>query len=139
MAFLNNEEMKTHLYKENVDVISRGDDAIMTAAVDAAIQEAKGYLRAYDVDRIFSATGGYRNALLLLFIKDLATWHFLILCNAGHELQLRQDRYDRAVAWLKAVQKGDVTPDLPVIDDGGSTSGAGIIKFGSNPKRGQHF
>lgn len=136
--FLPSEEMKTHLYHENIDVISRGDDAIMEAAIDAAIAEAKSYLGAYDTNAIFQTEGNNRNALLLIFIKDIATWHFLVLCNAGHELELRQDRYDRAISWFKAVQKGDVTPDFPTKEDG-SEIGGGLIKFGSNPKRGQHF
>jgi phage gp36-like protein len=137
--FLSLEEMKTHLYRENVEIISRGDGAIMQAAIDAAQAEARGYLGAYDTDTVFSREGSARNALLLIFIKDMATWHFLVLCNAGHELSLRQDRYDRAVSWLKAVQRGDVTPDLPAKADDGGTSSAGMIKFGSNPKKGQHF
>ena len=138
MTYLQNEEMRTHLYLDNIDTITEGDDTIMTAAIDAAMQEARGYLGAYDRDAIFSAQAEQRNALLLVFIKDIAAWHFLVLCNAGHELKLRQARYERAVAWLRAVQKGDVVPDLPVT---GSESGEGtdIIKYGSNAKREQHF
>jgi len=130
--------MKTHLYAENIDIISRGDDAIMTAAIDAAVAEAKGYLGAYDRGKVFTAENNDRNALVLMFVKDLATWHFLVLCNAGSAMELRQDRYDRAIGWFKAVQKGDVTPDLPVAENEG-TGGTGIIKFGSNKQKGQHF
>lgn len=137
--FLSAEEMKTHLYQENVDVISRGDTAIMQAAIDAAQAESRGYLGAYDMDAVFAKEGNTRNALLLIFIKDIATWHFLVLCNAGHELSLRQDRYDRAISWLKAVQRGEVTPDLPVKEKGTEASGTGMIRFGSNPKKGQHY
>jgi phage gp36-like protein len=133
--FLSNEEMHTHLYDESVSAISQGDETIMTAAIDAALQETKSYLSAYDKDIIFSATGGERNGLLLVFVKDIAAWHFLVLCNAGVELKLRQDRYERAINWLKAVQKGDITPDLPLKE----TTGLGIIKYGSNIQRGQHF
>jgi Protein of unknown function (DUF1320). len=130
--------MKTHLYAENISVIQRDDDTILTAAIQGAIVEAKGYLKAYDLDKVFSMSGEERNPLLLIFVKDIATWHFLVLCNAGHELKLRQDRYDRAIAWLRGVQKGDIDPDLPVKDNENG-QGTGIIKFGSNPKRGQHF
>lgn len=137
--FLTNEEMKTHLYAENVNVIQRNDDTILTAAIQGAMVEAKGYLKAYDLEKVFGATGDGRNPLLLIWVKDIATWHFLVLCNAGHELKLRQDRYDRAIAWLRGVQKGDIDPDLPVKEDENGENGAGIIKFGSNPKRGQHF
>lgn len=131
--------MKTHLYAENISVIQRDDETILTAAIQGAIVEAKAYLTAYDLDKAFGAVGDERNPLLLIFVKDIATWHFLVLCNAGHELKLRQDRYDRAIAWLRGVQKGDLDPDLPVKEDDGNGGGTGIIKFGSNPPRGQHF
>lgn len=137
--FLTITELKTHLCGENIQAISGSDDAIPTAAIDGAIQEAKGYLAAFDRDAIFNATGNKRNALLLIFVKDIAVWHYVNLCNAGVELQLRQDRYERAVAWLRAVQKGEVTPDLPVaVDDEGNNPRATII-FGSNLKREQHY
>ncbi|DBA55125.1 DUF1320 family protein [Porphyromonas gingivalis] len=141
MAFLTPQELETHLYKEHIEVISREDTTILSAAIDAAVSEAKGYLAAFDRERIFTATGGQRNALLLIFVKDIAVWHFVNLCNAGTDLSLRQDRYDRAIAWLKAVQKGDVSPDLPRLDaDGdGQADMAGAVQFGSNPKRVQHF
>lgn len=136
--FISIEELKTHLYQENIDVIYRQDETILTAAIDGAVQEAKGYLADYNRAEIFAQTGIERNALLLIFIKDIAVWHFVNLCNAGSDLELRKDRYNRAVDWLKAVQKGNVSPDLPRdTDEDGSTKGG--ITFGSNPKRNQHF
>lgn len=137
--FLTTEELTTHLYAENLETITGGDDAILAAAIDGAVAEAKGYLAAFDRDAIFAAVGSERNALLLIFVKDIAVWHFINLSNAGVSLELRQHRYDRAVAWLKAVQKGDISPDLPEAKDNTGSATAGVIKFGSNPKRGQHF
>lgn len=142
MAFLTSNELKTHIYKENIDVISRLDDTIVQAAIDAAIAEARGYLGAYDKDVIFAMQGDKRNALLLIFVKDIAVWHFVNLCNAGVDMQLRQDRYERAISWLKAVQKSEVKPDLPLANDAnndGIPDNAGEYIFGSNPKRNQHF
>ena len=137
--FLNIEELKTHLYRESIEVISGEDDTIPAAAIDAAIQEAKGYLSAFDREAIFSASGGNRNALLVMFVKDMAVWHYINMCNAGTDLRLRQDRYERAVDWLKAVQKGNVSPDLPVpATEDGANPNAGIL-FGSNVKREQHY
>lgn len=117
MAFLTPEELQTHLYKENIETIAREDDAIVAAAIDAAIEEASGYLGAYDRKKIFGTEGDERNALLLIFVKDIAVWHFINLCNAGTDLQLRQDRYERAVAWLKSVQRSEIKPNLPVMED----------------------
>ena len=44
MAFITPKELETHLYKENIEAISREDETILTAAIDAALQEAYGYL-----------------------------------------------------------------------------------------------
>lgn len=143
MAYLTIQELNTHLHDELVETITRGDDAIATAAIDAAIQEARGYLKAFDTDRIFSATGSKRNQLLLIFVKDIAVWHLNNLCNAGNDIELRKNRYERAVDWLKAVQKGNVSPDLPEREpDAGRTyknNPIGAIAYGSNPKRCQHY
>jgi phage gp36-like protein len=137
MSFLTQEELKTHLYAENIDVITREDDTLVVAAIDAATQEAKGYLGAFDKTAIFAAVADARNALLLTFVKDIAAWHLINLCNAGSDMKLRQDRYERAIAWLKDVQKGNITPDLPVVTVEGET--AAVIQFGGNEKRNQHF
>lgn len=144
MAFLTVEDMYTHIYQENIDTISRGDDTVMLSAIDAAIEEASGYLTKYDTRKIFSATGNARNAILLLFIKDIAAWHFVNLCNAGVDLELREKRYNRAIEWLENNQNRN-NPNLPALEDGasgsGSLPGTGRVQFdfGSNPKHDFHF
>lgn len=138
--FLSIDELKTHLYNENMSVITQDDDTIVTAAIDGAVSEAKGYLSAYDTDKIFSARGEDRNGLLLIFVKDIAVWHFMTLCNLGADLDFRRFRYERAVDWLKQVQRGNVSPDLPLIDkDEDGKPDHGEYLFGSNPKRNQRF
>lgn len=139
-GFLTPQEVETHLYKETIDTISREDDTILLAAIDAAVQEAAGYLGAYDRANIFNQPK-QRNELLLTFVKDIAVWHFVNLCNAGAELELKEKRYDRAIAWLRQVQKGEVTPSLPRADDDGDGKPDGSTEYiyGSNPKRNQHF
>jgi len=142
MAYLTIDELKTHMYSENIDVISNGDITIVHAAIDAALSEARGYLTQYDIKAEFEKTApvdpevDLRNALLLTFVKDIAVWHFCILSNAGTDLGLREKRYDRAIDWLKAVQKGNVTPDLPAIPAELKT---GPILYSSNEKRINHF
>jgi hypothetical protein len=128
-------ELKTHMNVDDIDVITEGDDTLVTAAVDGAVSEAKGYLNAYDSDTIFATTGTSRNALLLIFVKDIAVWHLLKLSNYKAELEFRGKCYDRAISWLKSVQKGDVTPDLPATTEDYRTK----ISYGSNEKREQHF
>ncbi len=137
--FLQIDELKTHLYQENINLISRDDETILAAAIDGAMQEAKGYLGNYDKNVIFSAKKEERHTLLLIFIKDIAVWHFINLCNGGTDLELREKRYSRAIDWLKAVQKGTVTPDLPALREDDGDKATDGIRYGSNPKRNQHF
>ncbi|WP_018359343.1 phage protein Gp36 family protein [Porphyromonas levii] len=140
MAYLTPSELNTHLYNEQLKVIARDDDTIVLSAIDAAISEAKGYLSRYDKERIFSAEGSDRNAILLAFIKDMAVFHFIKLNNYAADLEFRTFLYQRAVDWLKSVQKGSVVPDLPTLDeDGDGNPDNGEFLWGSNPKRTQHY
>ena len=122
---------------DSIDVITDNDDTIVEAAIDGAVSEAKGYLNDYNTTSIFSATGSNRNTLLLTFVKDIAVWHLVVLSNYKADVEFRKARYERAVAWLKSVQKCDVTPDLParVATDEKPAK----ITYGSNTKRGLHF
>jgi phage gp36-like protein len=136
MSYVTVEEIKTHLYEEQIDVITNGDDTILQSAIDAAQSEAKGYLRAFDISAEFEKSGSNRNSLLIIFLKDIAVWHFINICNINTDLSLRLERYKRAIDWLKAVQKGDVAPDLEPLPEDRKT---GVILFNSNPKRDNHY
>lgn len=139
MAFITIQDLNTHYYDEHANIITRDDDTIITAAIDGAIQEAKGYLGAYDREAVFAKIGVERNALLLIFVKDIAVWHFINLSNAGTDYDARENRYKRAIDWLKSVQRGDVTPDLPKVQGTDGKPESGTIIFGSNAKKNQHF
>lgn len=134
--FTSKDELKTHMNVDSIDVITESDDTLVEAAIDGAVSEAKGYLTgSFDTDAIFNATGSMRHALVLTFVKDIAVWHLIALSNYQADIAMREKRYDRAISWLKGVQKGDIVPDLPAAP---STVTAKII-YGSNPKRNQHF
>ena len=122
---------------DNIDVITGTDDTIVESAIDSAISEAKGYLNDFDITAIFAASGTARNSLLLTFIKDIAVWHFMTLSNYQADVEFRKARYERAVAWLKSVMKGDVVPDLPMRT--ASDDKPARIIWGSNQKKGLHF
>ena len=136
--YITTDEVTTHLIVETIEAISDGDSTMLQAAIDAAYVEVKSYLSAFDVASEFSKTGADRNALLIVFVKDVAVWHFINICNVNTDLKLRAKRYDDAKSWLIAVQKGNVTPDLAKSPSTDTTS-TQQITFSSNPKRGQHF
>jgi phage gp36-like protein len=131
------EELNTHLNDESIEAISGDDETIITAAIDGAIAEVKGYLHNYDRTAIFQATGDDRNALLVIFAKDIAVWHYIALANAGIEYAKREKRYNAAVAWLKGVQAGEIVPDLP--KPAPVEGQAGGYSWGSNPQRDNHI
>ena len=130
MAFLTQAELKSHLYDEQVGEIVRGDTAIVPAAIDAGILEMKGYLAAYDTTTIFGQTGTDRNALVLLFLKDIVVWHIITLCAPDLEYKLREERYKRAVQWLRDVQSRKNLPGLPVITTGDSAVSGTVTHSG---------
>lgn len=142
MAFLTAAEITTHLYGEVTTEINRNDVSKLDSAIKAAIAEALGYLSGYDVAAIFNAVGDERNPILLLYVKDIAVWHYIQLANPGVEMELRQTRYDNAIAWLQKVQSGKTNPALPYPQapvDPVSGTVENFIKWGSNPKRSNHF
>ena len=144
MAYLTPAEINTHLYDEVVTEISRDDLTKLQTAINAAIAEAKGYLKAFDADAIFSVIGDDRNPILLLYVKDIAVWHFIVISNPAVEWQARKDRYDMAIKWLEKVQSGKTNPDLPLppdpVDDAGNVQSAeNFVKWGGNKKRNSHF
>lgn len=140
MAFLTQEELKTHIRDEHVELLSRGDDTIVAAAIDGAIEEAWGELvNLYDAEDIFSKEGDQRNALLLIMVKNIAVYHFIVLTHSGGYLERWQKLYDRAVQWLKDAGRGETSPRLPRKKDEEGNPQAGLIYSSSNPKRGQHF
>lgn len=127
--FANKEDLKNNIYDYQVDEITEGNDDIVIQALKAAISEAKSYLTGndkkeyldgrprYDVAKIFSATGDDRDALILTYTLTIAKWYIIDLSNVDILYDKAKDRYDRAIAWLNKLRKGDVNiDDLPVID-----------------------
>lgn len=152
MSYITKEELKTVAYNYQVMEITEGQDDIVQQAIEAGIEEAEGYLRpnnkkeytdgrlVYDIDSIFSKTGTARNALLVERIKSLALFHLVALCNVDIIYEKVQDRYDRAVAWFKDVNRGNITLKLPTLSndvtnpDGTTNDGVLPFRMGSRKK-----
>lgn len=139
MPFLTPNEVGTHLYGEITNEVNRGDATILQSAVDAAVDEASSYFSNYDVPAIFAATGTARNNILLLFLKDMAVWHYIQLANPAIEMELRLKRYERAIEWCKGVQSGKVVPGFPIPQTDPPGNENNFIKSGSSPRRPTYF
>lgn len=114
--FIVPEDYDASIHREILDSLlrtdSQKDSAIVEICEDRAIAEMRSYLsKYYDCDAIFSQSGTERHPLILMMAIDIAVYHIFCLHNPYKMSQIRKDRYDRAVEWLKAVAKGDITVD----------------------------
>lgn len=88
------------------------DPQIVEICEDRAVSEMRSYLgKQYDCDAIFSARSAERHQLILMFAVDITVYHIFCQHNPYKMSKIRQDRYDRAIEWLKGVMQGDVTID----------------------------
>ncbi|GEN71587.1 phage protein Gp36 family protein [Chryseobacterium lathyri] len=144
MPFLTETDYEVQIRNWIRQIIIQRKEDVQHQAELAAQAEMESYLRQrYDVARIFSATGAGRNALIILYMVDIAIYH-LHANTAGDVIpEMRIIRYNAAKDWLKAVAKGEISPDLPEKPDEGENSEGGtgnqIIEFGSNPKYSERY
>lgn len=112
-----------------------GDQSIWSASELQAEEEITGYLRnRFKVAEIFNQVGTARNARIVMLMVDVVLYHIHSRVAPRNIPEIREVRYEQAIEWLKAVNKGTIVPDLPMLDDtinGGSLS---ELKLGSNPK-----
>lgn len=136
MAFLAKADLYLSILQDELEEITREDDTLVTSALSAAEAEMKTYLfDSYDTEDIFGETGANRHPMLVRVGADIAIWFLVARVQAGQEMEDRKARYDRALAWLKAVQKSENYADLPRREATEETK----IVYGSNAKRENHY
>lgn len=128
------------IHREILDALTRDDDTIVEICEDRAIAEMRCYLsKRYDCDRIFSASGNDRHQLVLMMVLDIAVYHIFCIHNPQKLSQIRKDRYERAVEWMKAVAHEDISIEgAPMLPEEERMSGTSF-RIRSNPKRVSHM
>lgn len=128
------------IHREILDALTRDDDAIVEICEDRAIAEMRGYLsRRYDCERIFSAIGNNRNQLILMMAIDIAIYHIFCIHNPQNLKQMRKDRYERAMEWLKQVADENISIDgAPLLPEENRREKSNFLTR-SNPKRVNHY
>ena len=110
--FIYPEDYDASIHREMLGSLTRDDTAVVKICEDRAIAEMRGYLSAlYDVDAIFSAQGDARNQLVLMMAIDITVYHLFSIHNPQKMSQIRKDRYEHAVEWLKQVAESQITID----------------------------
>ena len=138
--FINPSDYDASIHSEILDAVTRSDESIVEICEDRAISEMKGYLQSrYDCDAIFSATGENRTQLVLMMAIDISLYHLFCAHNPQKLSQMRVDRYNRAMEWLKKVSESKLSiADAPLLPDEERSENA-VALMASNPKRTQHL
>jgi phage gp36-like protein len=142
MAYLQKDDLATHLYGENIDEITRNSDLLVTIAINAAISEAKSYLNKYNLDLLFGDPPTPADENLRNKVKDLACWHLVSLANPNINYEVFRDRYEKSLRWFEFVMKGQMDPQgWPYKEDDADTpyNEGGSISWTSETKRTTNF
>lgn len=135
--FIELSDYDASVHREILDALTRNDNAIVEICEDRAIAEIRGYISGhYDCDKLFSATGDDRNQLVLMMALDIAIYHIFSIHNPQKLSQLRKDRYDRALEWMRAVKKGMPIDGAPELEKADRKS---TYKIQGNRKRINHY
>lgn len=111
------------------------DPSIWSASELQAEEEITGYLRnRYDVVEVFNNAGADRNQRIVMLMVDIVLYHIHSRIAPRNIPEIREVRYEQAIEWLRAVNKGSIMPDLPTIQDINTGSALSELKLGSNPK-----
>lgn len=138
--FINIEDYDASIHRDILDALTREDASLVEICEDRAIAEMRGYLSGrYDCDAIFSASGTDRHQLVLMMALDIAIYHIFSIHNPMKLSQLRKDRYERAIEWLKAVAAGTISIDGAPLATEEKQIAAQSFRMVSNPKRQNHF
>jgi phage gp36-like protein len=145
MPYLTKEDLKTRLYADVLDDITRTNDNIISQAIAAATQEAKMYLSRYDLTALLgtdTTAATIQDPLLKGIVTDLACWQLIRLANPSVDYATFRTAYQDAVHILTNIMKGNANPDGWPLKD--TTVQAQIPKgdnvaWSSNRKRHNHF
>lgn len=134
--FVNIEDYDASVHREILGALVRDDQSLVEICEDRAIAEMRCYLsKRYDCDAIFSASGEDRNQLILMMVIDIAVYHIFCIHNPQKLSQIRKDRYERAVEWMRAVADEEISIEgVPMLPEDERASKASLM-FKSNRKR----
>lgn len=128
------------IFRDILDTLVREDETLVEICEDRAIEEMRCYLsRRYDCNAIFNASGNARNQLILMMAIDIAVYHIFCIHNPQKLSDVRRERYERAVEWLKAVADEKISVSgAPLLPEEQRNANA-AFRITSNPKRHNHM
>lgn len=128
MSYINYDDY-TALVRDEIKsiLLENYTDAKLSAAEQMGITQVRNYLAGrYDVDKIFATTGLERNSHLVMIIIDCTLYHLYTSVIPDRMPEIRSQRYQDALDWLKMVANGEAVADLPKLTDDNGEELTGI-------------
>ncbi|RRC97473.1 phage protein Gp36 family protein [Prevotella sp. OH937_COT-195] len=127
--FVTEQDYKVVIGEQALKVISQISNENRENAETEAVEEIAAYLRPkYDTEAVFGAAGKQRNKLVVMYTCDIAIYHMAASAPQKMGMEIRKERYERAVKWLEGVQAGKIVPDLPLaIGENGEPVGIPMV------------
>lgn len=142
MRFLNDNDYKKQIRLWVKNIITYEDENVLHDAELAAQAEMETYLvNRYDIQKIFDLEQEpkKRNALIVMYLVDMALYHLHSNIQPNDVPEIRYERYKQAIAWLKDVAVGKLSPVLPEKEEMDNENNTGNIFIGSNEKTSFRF
>ena len=138
--FINIEDYPASIHMEILDALIRNDRSIIEIIEDRTLSEMRSFLSIrYNCDKLFGATGTDRIQVVLMMALDIAIYHIFCIHNPQKLSVMRRERYERAMTWLKEVNRGRATIDgAPLLPDETLADNSRFLTT-SNPKRVNHY
>lgn len=114
--YLTEQDYKKQITVDQLTQVTQNDPLARQDAELTALEEMQSYLRStpYDVAATFALTGADRNPLITMFLVDMTLYHLHSAVAPRNIPTVRITRYEAATAWLKSVQAGKLSPNLPL-------------------------
>jgi phage gp36-like protein len=134
MDFLTSDDYGAQIRQEQLDIVLSNAPADALHRAELFAQELiESHLRnRYDVAAVFGATGEERSHLIITYMVDIALYTVHSRHGRVAMPEKRLDRYDQAVAWLKAAAAGKISASLPALP---VATAPGRFKWGSEPQQ----
>lgn len=113
--FITNEDYSVLIRNEIKDLLLENySESRLRASEQMAVSQIKNYLSGrYDVELIFSKEGEERNSHIVMLTIDCALYHLYTATIPRKMPEIRSQRYQDAIDWLKLVAEGKANADLP--------------------------
>lgn len=113
--FIQESDYEVQVRQEIMSILDTSTEkSALEMAERMAIDQIKSYLSGrYDMEAIFSKEGEERNHFLLMIAIDIALYHLWSKRAPRKIPEMRSQRYQDALDWLKTVGEGTLSTDLP--------------------------